>query len=338
MERASCDATSRTCDAETPWTNVAGAARTLLALGTLSTLAAHDADMLFRPLGVEAGEALSGTVLLRFSIFSLLSGSRLELARWLCVAGLCLVASGWRPRLTGLLHWWISASFAASCVIVDGGDQVTAVLTLLVLPLVLTDPRRSHWAAAPETSPGAAAAARALIARSALLVIRIQVALIYLVSCASKFAVREWTNGTALYYWFLHPVFGVSGWRRDLLLPVLTHPAGVALLTWGVLAFEALLFAGLVMEKRLRPGLLAAGCLFHFGTVVVHGLFSFFLAMAGALVLYLRSPQQQFRQPAWLAGFAARRTRRHGGTLEFSRGNGGFADSPIPMGGRFPQH
>lgn len=40
----------------------------------------------------------------------------LELARWLAVAILLLVASGWR-RVTGVLHWWVSFSLHANTLV-----------------------------------------------------------------------------------------------------------------------------------------------------------------------------------------------------------------------------
>lgn len=280
-------------DAASPWTNVYGAARTILALGTLVNLACDDVDVLFRPLGLGMREAAGSLPLVRTSLFSILSGGRLELARWLGIAVLLVVASGWRPRLTAVPHWWVTSSFAASCIVVDGGDQVAANLTLLLLPVALTDPRRSHWGG-PAPIMGAWQPIAAMLARSALLVARVQVGVIYLVAWVSKIAVEEWANGTAVYYWFLHPVFGVSDGRRALLMPLLTRPATVVLLTWGALALEALLFMGLLIDRRHRPALLAAGVLFHAGIALVHGLITFCLAMTAALILYLRPPEKTF--------------------------------------------
>jgi len=280
-------------DTAPPWTNVYGAARTVLALGTLTNLASDDVDVLFRPLGIGMGEVAGTAPLSRLSLFSILSGGHLEPARWLAIGLLLVVASGWRPRLTGLLHWWVTCSFAASCVVVDGGDQVAANLTLLLLPVTLTDPRRFHWSR-PAAIAGPRQAIAALVARSSLAVARIQVGVIYMVAFVSKIAVEEWANGTAVYYWFLHPVFGLSDWRRALLMPLLTRPATVVLLTWGALALEALLFMGLLIDRRHRPALLVAGILFHAGIALVHGLITFGLAMTAALILYLRPPEQVF--------------------------------------------
>ncbi|MGH7753178.1 MAG: sporulation-delaying protein SdpB family protein, partial [Gemmatimonadales bacterium] len=279
---------------ELPWTNVYGTARSLLAAGTLATLLCHDTDLLFRPLGAELGDVARDIRLMEVSLFSLLPGARLGLAKGIAVVILLATAIGWRPRLTGILHWWVSFSFGASCVVVDGGDQVAAVLALLLVPVTLTDPRRWHWSPAPAAGGGLSRQVRAFVASSALSVIRLQIATIYFVAVVAKLGVREWVNGTAVYYWFLHPVFGVDGWRRALMMPLLTHPVSVTILTWGALVLEALLFAGLLAERRYQSRLLWVGILFHSAIAVVHGLVSFALSMFAALILYLRPVEEEF--------------------------------------------
>ena len=204
------------------------------------------------------------------------------------------MAAVWRPRLTAIPHWWVTASFASSSLVVEGGDQVAAILALFLIPVALSDPRRWHWGAPPALE-GTALKVGSLVACSCLTVIRLQVAVIYFFACTAKFAVREWANGTALYYWLVHPTFGLSQPLRPVFLPILANPWGVTLLTWGVLVMEALLFTGFLMEHRYRPLLLKAALAFHFGIVIFHGLFTFFLAMAGALILYLRPVDRPFR-------------------------------------------
>lgn len=55
-----------------------------------------------------------------------------------------------------------------------------------------------------------------------------------------------------------------------------------------------------LMERRYRVVLLPLGVTFHFLIVLAHGLFSFFLAMTGALVLLLRRPEEEFGAPGFL--------------------------------------
>src|SRR5437867_307525 len=124
-----------------PWTSAYGLARTVLALGTAGTLAANAPSTLFRPaLGLPPAPYCTGPT--QISLFCLLPSEQLWLARSLALAILFVVASGWRPRITAIPHWWVAFSLQVSATVLDGGDQVTAILTLLVLPVALTDPRR----------------------------------------------------------------------------------------------------------------------------------------------------------------------------------------------------
>jgi hypothetical protein len=67
-------------------------------------------------------------------------------------------------------------------------------------------------------------------------------------------------------------------------------------LTWGVIFFEFLLFLALFINKKYYKYLLAAGLIFHFAIIVIHGLSSFFLAMAAALIFYLAPLGTNFKR------------------------------------------
>lgn len=303
---------------QVPWTNVYGIARTLLAVGTLITLLFNNTDTLFKPLGVEISKVAGSIFLTRLSIFSILSDKYLELAKWLSIIILLIVISGWRPRISGILHWWVSFSFASSCIEIDGGDQVIANLSLFLLPVTLTDSRKWHWTK-PDPITNTHHQVYALIAISAFLVIRFQVAIIYFQACVAKFRVEEWANGTALYYWFIHPTFGLPDWLKPLVMPMLTNSMIITFLTWSILVLVAMLFMGLFMEKKYRPHLLKLGLVFHFGIIIVHGLFSFSLAMTAALILYLRPIEKAFNLPLWVADWVkSLKTRFH--FLSISKG------------------
>ena len=285
-----------------PWTNVVGLARTLLALGTTLTLAFNDTGLLLRPAaGIPDVPRCDGVR--QLGAFCL-APAHLGVVRWLAVILLLVAASGWRPRITALPHWWIAFSFQANAILIDGGDHVTTILTLLLVPVALSDPRRWHW----DNDAAAAAPGHRIYARTAaavtLVVIRVQVAAIYLDAAITKFPVREWADGTVLYYWFGDPVFGLPRWLERAGNAVVTRPA-VAVATWSILLLEVVLAMGLVMDKRFRPYLLVSGVLLHTGIAFVHGLPTFGLAMASALILYLRAPERPFA----LGRASARATR-----------------------------
>jgi antimicrobial peptide system SdpB family protein len=298
-------------------TNVVGTARTLLALATLGTLLFSRTTSIWMP-SVGEPQPITCTGLRGATLFCLAGEHHLEVARWIGVAILAAAASGWRPRFTGIPHWWVAWSLNITGVLVDGGDQVAAILSLLLIPVTLADGRRWHWQRSADDRPlGGGAELARLLALSAVCVIRLQMAGIYFHAAVSKMAVKEWHNGTAVYYWFTEPSFGLPAYLRPLVLPLLASAAGVTLLTWGAMAVETFLFTGLVMDRRWRPYLLVAGLFFHLCIALAHGLGSFSLAMWAGLILYLRPLGQEFAVPAFARGgvrrasaaLAARRPR-----------------------------
>jgi antimicrobial peptide system SdpB family protein len=280
-----------------PWTNAYGLARTILALGTLGTLLCSPASSLFRPaVGLPNWPICVDAT--RFGLFCLASRAHLELARWLAIAILALVASGWRPRFTGVLHWWVSCSLATSAILIDGGDQITAVLTLLLIPVTLTDARRWHWSPSIQESRSQRWEDFArLIALTAFMAIRVQVSGVYFHSFVAKLKVPEWTDGTALYYWFTHPVFGATPALSAVIKPLLDNAWTLTFMTWGALGLELVLFSALFMKDRYRVPLLVCGLCFHLGIALIHGLISFAFAMFAALLLYLWPQTKPFALP-----------------------------------------
>jgi antimicrobial peptide system SdpB family protein len=291
--------------AKTPWTNVVGLARSALALSTLVTLVCNRTSTLFRPLaGVPAWPICGG--LRKFDAFCVLPSSHLEWARWFCVAGLLVVASGWRPRLTGIIHWWITFSLQASAATIDGGDQIAAILTFILIPVTLTDDRTWHWVAR-HARDETRESYKQTTARVALTVARLQMAGIYFHAAIGKLYASQWQDGTALYYWFLNPEFGAPGWLRVFLRPIVLSGLGVTCMTWAVIAVELALVAGLVASRRHWPKLLVLGVTLHLGILVAHGLVSFGIAMIGGLLLYLRPVDSPFHLTASSLALGTRR-------------------------------
>jgi antimicrobial peptide system SdpB family protein len=305
-----------------PWTNVYGLARSILALATAGTLAANPVDFLFRPGSGMAPPPICDRTR-SMGAFCFAGPHHLELCRWLCVAMLLLVASGWRPRLTAIPHWWIAFSLQANAMVVDGGDQVSAVLTLLILPVALTDARRSHW---NRTQPPTSETVfhRKLWAFLGHSLLRLQVAGIYFHAAVGKLTVPEWKDGTAMYYWGTHETFGSPSWLDWAFRGVITAGWSVALFTWSVILLELLLSVGLAIDRRYQSWLLAAGIIFHFGIIFVHGLASFGTTMIAALILYLRPWSQDLSIPVEIRGMFRR--RKDGETCESPETRPGVGD------------
>lgn len=277
-----------------PWTNVYGLARTLLALGTALTLIFSHSAYLFHPvLGSSTEPPFHTDHLFELGFFYLFGSERLEVARWAAAAVLLVVASGWRPRYTGWLHFWISWSLLVNGSLVDGGDQITSNIALLLMPITLTDSRRWHWQPPSGEPCSGADQWRRLIAIWFFLLIRIQVASVYLHSAAAKFSVEDWANGTACYYWLTNPLFGT--WMSSLVNPIVANGLLVTAITWGTIMLEYVLSMGLLLARQYKAILLLMGIALHTAILVFHGLVSFSIAMFGALILYLHPTNQPFR-------------------------------------------
>jgi len=269
------------------WTTVVGLARTLIAFGTLCTVAFTPSDVLLSPLADGTVPPVCAGVS-RAGLWCVVPANHRWFASVITILVLLLVISGWRPRYTGLLHWYVSWSLLLGVTLQDGGDQAAAVLTLLLIPVTLTDPRRWHWSRGPQPVPLDASVGWAwVVARVTRALIIVQVSGIYLQACVAKLGVPEWSDGTALWYWLKGSQFAPPPWIAVVTDRLIASPLGVTSLTYGTLIIEFLIAAAIFMAPPYRRLVLIAGIALHAGIMVTMGLVSFFFSMVGALTLYL---------------------------------------------------
>ncbi|HHQ2897774.1 hypothetical protein CN936_09550 [Bacillus cereus] len=272
-----------------PWTNVYGLARTIIAVSTLLTLLLNRVDILFRPASGMSEYPICGN---NISIFCMVPNDYmyLNIIKWLAIVLLIIIASGWRPRFTGIIHWWICYSLQNSALTLDGGEQVSAVITLLLIPITLTDSRKWHWDA-PSESSGIYTKVIALIAFTA---IRFQVAILYLHSTVAKLGNQDWINGTAVYYYLQDSMLGLPPILSDIFSPILSSPL-IVLPTWGTIIIQFALFAALFAPRKNWNIMLILALCMHEVFALMLGLISFSLIMLGVLVLYLRPQEKVFQ-------------------------------------------
>lgn len=261
------------------WTNYLGLARTLLALATLLTLITNSTKTLFS-FGINNEISIKCSGINSFSLFCLIKN--LNIAIIVSAIILFFVIIGLYPRFTAIFHWWVSYSFATSSYIVDGGDQIASILTLILIPICIFDKRKWHW----NFDKYSHSYYEKVISFFSYSLIYIQVFVIYFHAAVGKFAVEEWVNGTALYYWFYNSFFGLKNSLIPLFEFVLKSPILVTFSTWGVIILELFLAFGIFYtNKKLRYFACIVGIIFHFFIVLVHGLFSFFLIMSALLII-----------------------------------------------------
>ncbi|WP_419744152.1 sporulation-delaying protein SdpB family protein (plasmid) [Macrococcoides bohemicum] len=272
----------------TLWSNVYGLARSLMAFSLLMTLVVNDVEILFKPIaGIIEYPNCSRTNF--FSLFCLVGANytQLNIIKWLCILLLFLVVIGWRPRITGIFHWIVAFSVHSSAVSLDGGEQVNAVFSLLLLPITLTDNRKWHWqkgvSANFETKSNSV---KSIIAYFSYIALRVQASIIYLQAPIAKVKTEDWLNGTAIYYFFEDGMLGTPDFLKPFLNPILESSL-VVIPTWGTLIVQILLFLGLFAPKKYWKYLFVLGILLHTFIALIIGLYSFSLIMFGVLILYL---------------------------------------------------
>jgi antimicrobial peptide system SdpB family protein len=274
-----------------PWTNVYGLARSLVALATFLTLVTNDVDLLFYS-SLSNGRTTETSGLYVINFFNLFHSNH-ELSKFIALVLLTLVIIGWRPMITGIFHVWISISFMQLCPYIDGGDQISQILSILFLPLTLLDTRKWHWGASSQNKVTENIYVQ-IFYRYFVIMIRLQIALVYLNAGTAKFGVNEWINGSAVWYWFKEPTVGYNTTIGYVLDPILKVPIVMAIITWGAMTFELMLAGALFMQKKYWQYLLISGIVFHGLILFIFGLGSFSTAMCGALILYLRPLERAF--------------------------------------------
>lgn len=160
----------RALDAFDPFGEVYGVGRSILALGTALTL------------------VLSGPF---------------DDRRAIGLAGLVLVATGWRPRITGFVH--AAIAFMLQVGQIEGG-RIASLLALLLLPVTVLDERRWHWCEPAPRALDARERTRRLVGRACFLLLRVQVSIFYLHASLAQLpspevgvVIGEWILGAGLF-------------------------------------------------------------------------------------------------------------------------------------------
>lgn len=265
------------------FTNVYGFARSLIALSLLIALLFTEPYVYFPAEFLRIGQPEQTIVPNLFYIFG---EGNLNLSIYIACFILVAVISGFLPQVTGILHAWVAYSFFTGALIIEGGDQIGQIISILLVPVTLFDRRINHWHTKalfnynrPEWID--------FFCYTCLIVIQVQMAIVYFFAVAEKIHSPEWVDGSAFYYWFNHNPFGAGEPLQSLLNPIISYPYVTPLITWGVLVLEATLFGALFMKREHKQFMFKLGLSFHFMIIVIHGLWSFFFAMAGGLIIYL---------------------------------------------------
>lgn len=218
------------------------------------------------------------------NFFYLFDHQNLAFAKWIAIGILALVVLGVYPAITCLLHSWVSYSFITSSILVEGGDQLNALISLFLIPFCFEYGTRNSWKAQPVSTNKTLHFIREISHHS----IALQMSVCYLTASLAKIMVPEWSNGTALYYWLNHNVFGAQPVLMHHINPMLSNLLFLYALTIGVILIELSLgLAIFLVSKKTKRILFWIGLAFHFGIWLFVGLGPFSMVMVAGLYLYL---------------------------------------------------
>lgn len=234
----------------------------------------------------------------------------------IAIGVLVLVVSGYRPRWTCIPHWYVTFGFAVSMTVPNGGDSIAKIATLLLVPLCLGDRRTWQW----QDPVVPLAPTWRGITYATTLVARLQVCIIYLSVAVAKLTDYAWSHGTAMYYIFNHPAYGLPSDVRPM-LPAFFYSAWFnATLTWSVVALQLVVAITVLGPRSMRLVAFALGVALHAAIIMVMGLPSFGLVMISLVTIAALGPSPQKSLPSRESDQIADRDVVGGPVLENANG------------------
>lgn len=253
--------------------------RFVLAFSLLITLLCNTYDNLF-PIEIEIISNYSPSIFFEKINFFYVFRDNKGLCYVLSILILLITMFGFFPFVTGILQWYLIFSFVNISPVVDGGDQINSIICFLLIPINMLDFRVNQWRLEKTVS-----LFNKFVGYVCYILIKVQVAIVYLHASVGKFVVPEWADGTAVYYWLQHEIYGFEYW--DIISFIFKNSFFTSTITWGSVLLELLLFCAIFMTQKYKKYLFVLGVLFHFLIFIFLGLFSFFLVMTSALLIYL---------------------------------------------------
>ena len=269
------------------WTNWLGLSRSILAVSLILTLILNNKFTLFYT-GIQ-NETFTRFPQIEFNLFSWFTD--FETGIIVSIIFLIPVIIGVFPRYTCFIHWFITYSFCITSTATDGGDQVASTITLLLIPICIFDNRKWHWS----TKKYERGFLSKTISTFAYFLLTIQISVIYFFAAVGKFKIIEWTNGSAIYYWLTHPLFGAIDLFKPIIDIIMKYPILTAFLNWSVLILElTIAFSIFSLNNNYKKKLLKLALIFHFFILLFMGIVSFSITMSACLILLLISKNNNY--------------------------------------------
>lgn len=192
---------------------------------------------------------------------------------FLLIGVFLLVLNFRRPNyfISALLFWYAVNYFRVHYAIINGSDIVLVTLMFLLIGLSIY-PVWKRWVGFQR-----------LVFNGASLVIKIQLAIIYLLSGVDKIYSPAWRDGDAIHY-----ILSIDYLMNPHLVGIFPDVPWLNFtIAWCVISFE-ILFPVLIWYKKTRLWMLAIGTLFHIGISILLSLLDFGIIMIISYLIFLR--------------------------------------------------
>ncbi|GLZ77476.1 hypothetical protein Afil01_22830 [Actinorhabdospora filicis] len=277
-----------------PRTTPMALGRSGLGLASLILLLANPDHVLFAPTPrAPSGISCSGPGSVALWCLSEAAAVSPVVPRSIAVVVLVLVVVGYRPRWTAVPHWYVAFSLATGLSMPNGGENVVQVVSMLLVPICLSDDRAWHWVSPSTPLPGRARGA----AYAAFLGLRAQTSIIYLSTAISKLTNADWRSGTAMTVIVHDPMLGFPQAVTSRLESLSWWPMLAAVITWGTVLAEGAIALLLWGTRRSRLVAFGAGTGLHLGILALMGIAGFELAMLSLLILVILGHRAPSRPP-----------------------------------------
>jgi antimicrobial peptide system SdpB family protein len=234
------------------------------------------AAALFNDIILVPSDALTLPYKHSLSLFALLNGTT---SKTLAIIILIFYVTGRYQIIASILFFWVCYSLRCAAYFANGGNCLIVTLALLMIPLSFLSSKKS--------SDNQVRFVINCFSVLSIVTIQLQITIVYFFSAWSKLFDHTWRNGTAMFYWANEPYTGWPDWMsgfKNYFFATSFLPLTVG---WSVIIFEFILAFAFMFSERIKNKLLIAAIAFHSMLAVFHGLVSFSIIMAAALILYL---------------------------------------------------
>lgn len=156
-------------------------------------------DFLIRPTAINP-DPLSCNGVQSVMTFCIFPQDYAWIAKILGIMISLFVISGYFPRASSILFSWEAISFKNMVATPDGGDQIAANLSIMIVFLALFDNRKNHWHKSISFHECLLRKTRITWSVLGVLAIKIQMAYLYFESGLAKTQIESWADGSEVYY------------------------------------------------------------------------------------------------------------------------------------------